>query len=131
MFLGGVIVDLAIYYGRKYGTDKEVFFNNADIFVFPTYYPNECFPLVLLEAMQHGLPCITTNEGGVPDIIDNGKTGLLVERQNAQDLADKIGWLIDHPTERSAMGIAGLHRYRQKYILSSFESNFASIMANL
>lgn len=131
VFLGGVIVDLAIYYGRKYGTDKEVFFNNADIFVFPTYYPNECFPLVLLEAMQHGLPCISTNEGSIPDIIQDGRTGLLVERRNSKDLAEKIAWMINHPTERFTMGLAGLQRYRKEFTLSSFENNFASIMANL
>lgn len=120
-----------MFYGQKFGAEKETFFRNADIFVFPTYYPNECFPLVLLEAMQHGLPCVSTKEGGIPDIIENGRTGLLAERQNAHDLADKIGWLIDNPAERSTMGLAGLQRYKQKFTLPSFESNFASIMANL
>lgn len=47
--------------------------------MFPTYYHNECFPLVLLEAMQHGLPCISTNEGAISDIVDDGVTGYIVE----------------------------------------------------
>lgn len=45
---------MVVYHGKKYGKDKEAFLNGADIFVFPTFYHNECFPLVLLEAMEHG-----------------------------------------------------------------------------
>jgi glycosyltransferase involved in cell wall biosynthesis len=59
-------------HGAKYGNEKTYFFEQADIFVFPSH--DECFPLVLLEAMQSGLPIISTNEGGIPDIVDNEKT---------------------------------------------------------
>lgn len=74
--------EFAIYLGKKYGEEKNEKYAKSDIFVFPTFYPNECFPLVLLEAMQQGLPCISTNEGGIASIIDDGKTGFLVEKQN-------------------------------------------------
>ena len=57
--------------GRKYGEEKERLFRESDIFVFPTYYDIECFPLVLLEAMQYGLPCVNTDEGGIRDIVVN------------------------------------------------------------
>lgn len=60
-------------YGAKYNNEKDTFLQKSDVFVFPTYYNNECFPLVLLEAMGQGIPCISTNEGGIPAIIDNGK----------------------------------------------------------
>lgn len=123
--------NLAVYFGRRYGTDKEFFLRNTDIFVFPTYYSNECFPLVLIEAMQQGLPCISTVEGGIPSIIDNRKTGLLVKRQNTDDLADKIAWMIEHPKERSSMGLAGWHRYRKEFTLSAFESRFANILGKI
>ena len=75
--------EFAIYLGKKYGEEKNEEYAKSDIFVFPTFYPNECFPLVLLEAMQQGLPCISTNEGGIASIIDDGKTGFLVEKQKA------------------------------------------------
>mgnify|MGYP000662395086 CR=1 FL=1 len=54
-------------------------------------------PLVLLEAMEQSLPCISTNEGGIPGIIEEGKTGFIVEKHSPQQLAEKIEYLIDHP----------------------------------
>lgn len=119
---------LVIYNGKKFGSDKDAFLRNADIFVFPTYYPNECFPLVLLEAMQQGLPCISTMEGGITSIIDDGKTGLLVNRQDADDLADKIAWMIEHPKERIDMGVEGYRKTESMFIISQFEENLATIL---
>lgn len=125
---GGVIANIAFYWGKKYGADKEAFFKNTDIFVFPTYYPNECFPLVLLEAMQQGLPCISTKEGGITSIIDDGKTGLFVNRQDADDLADKIAWMIEHPKERKVMGENGTKKCRNCFTIESFEESMNNIL---
>ena len=119
---------LVIYNGKKFGSDKDAFFRNADIFVFPTYYPNECFPLVLLEAMQQGLPCISTPEGAIASIIEDGKTGLLVKRQDANDLSKKIAWMIEHITERKIMGRNGSERYRGLFTIEKFESGMNSIL---
>lgn len=119
---------LVIYNGKKFGSDKDAFLRNADIFVFPTYYPNECFPLVLLEAMQQGLPCISTKEGGITSIIDNGKTGLLVNRQDAEDLANKIAWMIEHPKERKVMGENGIKKCRNCFSIESFEESMNNIL---
>ena len=73
------------YVGPQYGEDKEYYWRKADIFVLPTCY--ECFPLVVIEAMQHKLPVVSTNEGGIVDIVDNWNeekqcgTGFLVHSQ--------------------------------------------------
>ena len=115
-------------YGAKYGEEKEKCFDHTDIFVFPTYYNNECFPIVLLEAMQHGLPCISTTEGGIPDIIDNGKTGFIVEKHNATQLADKIAWLISHPKQSKEMGENGYRKYQKEFTLSVFENRMKEIL---
>jgi len=73
----GGLTGYALYEGAKYGRDKRLSLTGADIFVLPTYYPSECFPLVLLEAMQCGLPVVSTYEGGIPDIVEHGRTGYL------------------------------------------------------
>ena len=86
------IFDAVTYVGKKYGKDKHNYFLNADIFVFPTY--NDCFPLVLLESMQYELPIITTDEGGIRNLVSDGVNGFITEKQNSEDLAEKIEQLI-------------------------------------
>ena len=120
--------DMVVYHGRKYGNDKEAFLNGADIFVFPTFYHNECFPLVLLEAMQHHLPCVSTTEGGIPGIIDDGKTGFLVPKHDAENLAEKIQVLLTDAELRQRMGKAGREKFEKEFTLEVFEKRMAEIL---
>lgn len=119
---------IAIYNGRKYGEEKYSYWRTADLFVFPTYYPNECFPLVLLEAMQHGVPCISTREGGIADIIDEGKTGWIVEREDANALADRMATCLDKREETALLGKNGYEKYIQEFTLSQFEKRITNIL---
>lgn len=121
---------MAIYHGRKYGKDKEESFRSADMFVFPTFYHNECFPLVLLEAMEHGLPCISTTEGGIPEIVDDGKTGYLVPKYDAVALADKIEMFIRDIDLRHKMGLAGREKFEREFTLEVFEKRMVEILSN-
>lgn len=113
------LTDTVIYAGKQYGADKEDYWNKADIFVHPTL--NDCFPLVLLEAMQHGLPIVSTTEGAIPEIVTEGKTGFLVKQQDAEALADKLELLIANPAQRKSMGEEGRLKYEQEYTLRKFE----------
>lgn len=111
-----------IYHGPKYNKEKEHFWGVASLFVFPTFYADECFPLVILEAMQHNLPVITTNEGGIPDIVIDGKTGYICERKNAKQLANRIELLLNSPTLRKEMGEAGRRLYEECFTSDIFEN---------
>lgn len=123
--------DVVFYHGKKYGKDKDAFFASSDIFVFPTYYHNECFPVVLLEAMQHGLPCISTDEGGIADIIDDGITGLVVPKKDADALACAIDKLVCNMALRVEMGSKGRKKYAGQFTLGSFERMICSIINSL
>ena len=123
--------DCVHYKGKKYGTEKEEILKNADLFIFPTYYSNECFPLVLLEAMQHGLPCISTNEGGITDIIIPNETGYIVRQKSAHELANKIEILLKDTSLRLKMGNKGLERYKQLFTLNAFEQRITSILKEI
>ena len=122
---------MVVYHGRKYGKDKETFLKTADVFVFPTFYPNECFPLVLLEAMQHGVACISTTEGGIPGIIDNDKTGYLVPKHDVSALADKILLLLSNPDLRCNMGKAGRVKFEKEFTLNVFENRMTWILEHI
>ncbi|MFW5982890.1 MAG: glycosyltransferase family 4 protein [bacterium] len=120
--------DQVIYVGKKYGTEKKEFFLSADIFVFPTYYYYETFGLVNLEAMQHYLPIVSTFEGGIPDIVENERTGYLVPQQDATALAEKLETLILNPALRKQMGTAGRAKYEKEFTLEAFEERLKGIL---
>jgi len=115
--------------GPLYGNDKLAEFQKADIFAFPTYF--EAFPLVILEAMQHSLPVVSTLEGGIPEITIDGKTGFLVETQNALMLAEKIAILLKNKNMRIEMGKRGYERFMDKFTINHFENNIHNIFQTI
>ncbi len=117
------------YLGKRYDEDKNNVYQSADIFVLPTM--NDCFPLVLLEAMQYGLPAISTVEGGIPDIVENNVTGFMVEQNCPADLADKLEILMNDETLRKQMGNAGRVKYEKEFTLQAFETKLQGILTEL
>lgn len=125
------LADKVKVYGPKYGDDKNEFLALADLFVFPTYYHKECFPLVLLEAMQQKITCIASDEGGISDVIDDGKTGYIVPKKDAKVIADKIEYLYNHPKVNEQMGDNGYNKYKERFTLSVFEHKFTEILLKI
>lgn len=119
---------MAIYHGRKYGKEKDAYFRKADIFVFPTYYFNECLPLVILEAMEYGLPVISTNEGGIRDEVIDGRNGYVVETRNAAALADAIERLVANSMLRKRMGDEGRQMFEMKFTMKKFEVRMCEVL---
>lgn len=118
------------YHGKKLGEFKDLMFEQADVFVLPT--KNDCFPLTILEAMQHSLPVISTVEGGIPDMIDEGKTGFLIPKNsNAELLSERIEYLILNPSLRMEMGANGRSKYENNFTLSDFEQKLCSILSQI
>ena len=116
------------YEGPKYGEEKEEYWRGSDVFVFPTYYFNECFPLVILEAMQHGLPVVSTDEGAVPDMVADGVNGFVCERKDVSGLAVALERLITDASLRMRMGEVGRKRYEEEFTLERFEERFAECL---
>lgn len=114
------------YLGEKYNEEKYKAFSEADIFVLPTY--NETFGLVNLEAMQFSLPVVSTYEGGIPDVVEDGITGFLVPVKDAKSLAQKIEILIKDPELRIKMGKAGRKKYEEEFTLDKFENRIVEIL---
>ncbi|WP_050415594.1 glycosyltransferase family 4 protein [Azoarcus sp. CIB] len=67
------------------GAHKDALLSNASIFVLPSYF--EGLPVGVLEAMAHGVPVITTPVGGVPDVVCDGETGILIDAGDSMSLA--------------------------------------------
>jgi len=112
-------------HGAQYGTNKHKFLAEADVFVLPSQ--NEAYPLVLLEAMQYGLPVVSTYEGAIPEIVDYDVNGLLVAKSDISDLASKIEYLITNPSVRDEFGVNGSNKFRNHYTVDIFEENIVEI----
>jgi glycosyltransferase involved in cell wall biosynthesis len=80
--------DNVIFYGPINGKEKFEAFSAADIVTIPSLY--EGFGILLLEAMAAGKPLIATSTGAAPEIIQNGKNGILVNPGDSEDLAGKV-----------------------------------------
>lgn len=108
------------FHGPIHNREVAEFYRKADIFVFPSVW-NEPFGMPITEAMASGLPVVATRGGGIPEFVEDGVTGLLVERGNSQAFAEALSKLLVDPKLRIKMGAAG-----RAYVLSSLTWNIVS-----
>ena len=118
--------DCVIYHGPQYGADKDRAFRRADIFVQPTF--DDCFPLVLVEAMQYRLPIVSTDVGAIPDIVTDGVNGLVCKQQDVDSLVEALTTLLADAALRREMGERGHARYLKEMTLEAFERSFAEAL---
>ena len=103
--IAGLTVEYAYltYTGVVYGEKKEAVLTGSDVMLLPSYA--EGFPYTLLDAFKFSLPLISTPVGAMPDVIIDGKNGLLVPVRDAKALAEKMEFAIRNPVAIKAMGI--------------------------
>lgn len=123
--------DFVIFHGPKFGKEKCRFFEEADIFVFPTYYQNETFGLVNLEAMAYGLPIVTTDEGGIPDVVVDSENGMVCKKKDSDSLANCIRVLLEDKGLRIRMGQDGMRKFQEKYTMLAFENRIGKILSSI
>ncbi|MBW4671707.1 MAG: glycosyltransferase family 4 protein [Cyanomargarita calcarea GSE-NOS-MK-12-04C] len=87
----------------------------SQIFILSTHY--EGLPISILEAMRGGLPVVATSVNGIPEEIEDEKTGLLVPRQDAEALADALSRLIQAPEIRQQMGEAAREKFMREFTI--------------
>jgi len=83
--------------GYVNGKAKHALLASADLFIFPTYH-KEGMPINLIEAMLYGLPLISTSVGGIPDWVEDGKNGFLLNSLEPKDYAETIKKLLENKT---------------------------------
>jgi glycosyltransferase involved in cell wall biosynthesis len=87
--------------------------SRASLLVLPSLEDN-C-PMAVMEAMAAGLPVAAARVGGVPDLIDHGRTGVLFDSSSVGDMRDKISELIERPDYREQLGRAGWQEARERF----------------
>lgn len=101
------------------------YLNSADVLLMCSR--REAFGRVTVEAMKLGKPVIGSRSGGTPEILDSGRTGLLYPPGDAQELADKIQYLYEHPSERQHMG-ENARLYAMRYNSDELGDNVLKIL---
>lgn len=119
--------DCTLYLGAVYGADKAAILLRADVLALPTTYPNEAFPLVILEAMAYGLAVVATSEGAIADMVRQGESGFLVAPEDSEDLANALQRLLNDSLLCQAMGRKGQMVVNEHFSRQLFHSRMAEI----
>ncbi|MGA2675391.1 MAG: glycosyltransferase family 4 protein [Methanobacterium sp.] len=106
-------------------------YNSSDLFILPsitdTQGNTEGLGVVLLEAMACELPVIGSKVGGIPDIIIDNETGLLVNEKDILELSMKIKYLIDNKELRQKLATNGLNRVNKKFSWNQVMNSYLNI----
>jgi glycosyltransferase involved in cell wall biosynthesis len=89
------------------------FYRHSEVFVLPTYY--EAFPKVVVEAMACSKPVLATRTGGIPELVKDGETGLLVPFGSPEAIAKKLGLLLGDGNMSASMGKRGRERVESNF----------------
>lgn len=112
------------------GEQKKAIFDQADIFILPTYYPNEAQPLVLLEAMATGCAIITSKAGEIPSTISS-ECALIIDEVTSESVYEKIQIYIDNPELIKINSIKAYELYNEKFNLNVYAKNWEMIFEKL
>ncbi len=100
-----------------------------DLFVLPSHLEGLCTSL--MDAMYMGVPIVATTAGGIPEVVENGKTGLLVPSKNPPALAEAIIKLLKDENKREAFAIEGRKRVLQEFTASQMVEKVEKIYLTL
>jgi len=111
---------------RRLGIDKQVrllgfieyeklpkYYKEADLYVLPSR--RESFGMTFAEAMASGLSVVSTNVTAIPEVVEDGETGILVQPNNPQKFAEAVNYLLDNPERMKLMGLKGRERVKKYF----------------
>jgi glycosyltransferase involved in cell wall biosynthesis len=105
--------NLIKFEGWVSGIKKKELLSICDIYILPSY--NEGLPVSILEAMSYGMPIISTNVGGIPDVITENKNGLLINPGDKSELTKSIFYFMENTQEIKRMGMRNMEMIKKFY----------------
>jgi glycosyltransferase involved in cell wall biosynthesis len=138
LFEGGQYLDFLKRKVKEHGLEDRVVFagfrkdiprvlSALDIFVMPSY--EETFGNCLVEAMLAGLPCVSTDAGGVPEVLEDGRLGLLAEPRSVESLARALETLTGNPELRRELGLKARESARRRFNLNDVVARIEDMYA--
>ena len=111
-----------------YTKDTESLYNKACIYFQPSILENHSIAVV--EALAHGIPCVVSNIGGLPESVINGKNGFIRNVNDAEGFAECILSLINNKEIRDKMGLEAIKIYKENFTENSWKKNMDNIIAS-
>lgn len=107
-------------------SDVRPYYAGCSVYVLPSY--REGTPRTVLEAMAMGRPVITCDTQGCRETVEDGKNGFLVPVQDAQAVADRMQWFIEHAQAIEPMGQASFELVRERFDVRKVNADMLRIM---
>jgi len=126
---------LVRFHGWRERREVMALLEKASVFVAPSITSGngeqEGIPVALMEAMAMGLPVVSTWHSGIPELVKDGRTGLLVQEKDAGALCKKFEYLADHPQVWIELSLAGRAMVEESYNIQKLNDNLVEIFGNL
>jgi glycosyltransferase involved in cell wall biosynthesis len=106
------------YKGVVYGASKIEIIKQSDIFILPSYF--EGMPMALLETMAAGIIPVVTNVGCMKQIIKHDVNGFLIEKQNSNDLYEKLKYILSNPNQHEKLAINAQSTIKENYDIEKY-----------
>ncbi|UKV15535.1 glycosyltransferase family 4 protein [Thalassospiraceae bacterium SW-3-3] len=120
-----------LYHGPVDAGCRTKLLSKANLFLFPTRYPNEAQPLVVLEAMAAGVPVITSSIGTLGDIVREGETGRICQPGNPEILANRISDAFTQTKETQDMANAAQASCRAHFSKTRFDHDLQQLIGQI
>jgi len=117
--------------GLQAGPERDAFIRQAAALVLYSTTANDAFPTVMLEAWAQGATVVAAAIGSLPSLVDNDVTGLLVEPNNADALADRLRAAMADPAHLASLGEAGRQLVAEKYTWPGQVARTQAVFENL
>lgn len=122
------IAGKVIFEGLRHDVDR--MYSAMDVFVLPAVW-EEPFGLVVIEAMAMQRPVVATEVGGIPEIIEHGRNGILVPPRDVHALASAVGELIENGETARGIALEGFRTAREKFSSQAMAGNLERLLASL
>jgi glycosyltransferase involved in cell wall biosynthesis len=119
------------YLGGISGKEKDLVYERANAFVFPTYYELEAHPRVIIEAMMFGLPIVANSHCSIPNTIQDKKAGFLLKRNSPEEIKKYLQLIKRDRRVGVRIGLAGRKRFLEKYELKKYKRDFVNIIKGI
>ncbi len=125
------IADRVVFRGRIPAAELQAAYARARVFVLPSVFDargdTEGLGVVALEAMNHGTPVVASRIGGIPDVVEDGVTGLLVPPGDAAALAAALRRVLDEPDLARQLGEAGRRRVHERFSQEAITARWVAV----